>query len=165
MIVPLLALTLAPASSTAMMKPAQLIVETDRVASPAPDQAAVDELFVRLSSPAGVLWQGNLRVSQNQGASYSQNFSQASLTACPLNTAYDRSERSSISFNVYSQNNGDYGQIYRVDASWQRPTEETGCAERGSRTVQVTKALRLEPGQSGTIQGDAGLKVEVSRRR
>ena len=140
--------------------------KADRMAA-TPDsmEAQIDELAVRISSPAGVLWQGNLRVAQNQGASYSQNFSQASATVCPPNSSYDRSERSSINFNIYVQNTGEYGPIYRMDASWQRPSEDAGCAERGTRTVSVTKALRLAPGESGMVDGDAGLRVEVTRRR
>jgi hypothetical protein len=125
----------------------------------------IDELAVRISSPAGVLWQGHVRVAQNQGASYSQNFSQASTILCPPNAPYDRSERSSVNFNLYVQNSGDLGPIYRVDASWQRPIDEGGCGERGTRTVQVNKALSLDPGQSGFVEGDAGLRVEVSRLR
>lgn len=143
--------------------PRIVALRSDRIASPPnASEAQIDELAVRVSSPSGVLWQGNVRVALNQGASYSQNFSQASPTLCPPNSPYDRSERSSINFNVYVQNNG-YGSIYRVDASWQRPSEETSCGERGTRTVQVNKALN--PGESGVVEGDAGLKVEVTRRR
>ena len=185
MFVQLLALMLAPADFTATAKSPQaavvsledarasgidvrpriVAVRTDRiVAAPSASETQIDELAVRVSSPAGVLWQGNLRVAQNQGASYSQNFSQASPISCPPNSPYDRSERSSISFNVYVQNNG-FGSIYRVDSSWQRPIEEAGCGERGTRTVQVSKALALDPGESGVVEGDAGLRVEVTRRR
>jgi len=146
-------------------RPRIVALRSDRIAPPpSTAEAQIDELSVRVSSAAGVLWQGNLRVAQNQGASYSQNFSQASPTLCPLNSPYDRSERSSINFNVYVQNNG-YGSVYRIDASWQRPSEETNCGERGTRTVQVNKALALGPGESGVVEGDAGLRVEVTRRR
>lgn len=186
MVVQLLALMLAPTGITATannpraaiinleepsstgidLRPRIVALRTDRIVSaPAVMEVQIDELAVRISSPAGVLWQGNLRVAQNQGASYSQNFSQASPTLCPPNSPYDRSERSSISVNVYVQNSGEYGPIYRIDASWQRPTEETGCGERGTRTVQVNKALSLDPGETGLVEGDAGLKVEVTRRR
>jgi len=185
MLVELLALLLAPngIASTASSPKAVIVsldeprasgidararvvaARADRIAPPpSATEAQIDELAVRISSPAGVLWQGNLRVAQNQGASYSQNFSQASPTLCSLNSPYDRSERSSINFNVYVQNNG-YGSIYRVDASWQRPTDDTSCGERGTRTVQVNKALSLDPGESGIVEGDAGLRVEVTRRR
>ena len=145
---------------------AATIAASDRMAgqpaaAPVP---GVETLAVRLTSPQGVLWQGNLRVSQNQGASYSQNFSQASPNACPANS-YDRSERSSISLNVYLQNNGSYGMLYRVDASWQRPAEDKDCGEQGTRTVQVTKGFTINPGETGVVEGDAGLRLEITRGR
>ena len=155
-----------PSATGIDARPRILAMRTDRiVATPNLPEAKIDELSVRISSPAGVLWQGNLRVAQNQGASYSQSFSQASPTSCPPNSSYDRSERSSINFNVYVQNSGESGPIYRVDASWQRPIDDAGCGERGTRTVQVNKALALDPGESGLVEGDAGLRVEVTRRR
>ena len=155
MLAPLIALLLSPSSA---------ILPAADVAVIAPSNPAdIDSLAVRLTSPQGVLWQGNLRVSQNSGANYSQNFSQASPTTCPPNSPYDRSERSSINFNVYVNNNGEYGRIYRIDASWQRPSADADCGERGTRTVSVTKALRLDPGQSGVVEGDAGLRVEITR--
>jgi hypothetical protein len=144
--------------------PRIIALRADRIAgTPSASEAQIDELSIRISSPAGELWQGNVRVAQNQGASYSQNFSQASPTACSGNS-YDRSERSSINFNVYLQNNG-YGMTYRFDASWQRPSEDSGCGERGTRTVSVTKALALKPSETGVVEGDAGLRVEITRRR
>ena len=161
------AISLEEPSATGIdVHPRILAMSADRiVATPNPPETQIAELSVRISSPAGLLWQGNLRVAQNQGASYSQNFSQASPTRCPPNSPYDRSERSSVSFNVYVQNSGEAAPIYRIDASWQRPIEEAGCGERGTRTVQVNKALALDPGESGLVEGDAGLRVEVTRRR
>ena len=136
---------------------------TDRIAMPVPDNSEVENLSVRLSSPQGILWQGTLRVSQNQSASYSQNWSQASPQVCPTGVPYDRSERSSINFNVYVQNNGQYGLSYRFDASWARPIPVSGCGESGTRTVSLNQALRLAPGQTSVIEGDAGFRVEVTR--
>jgi hypothetical protein len=140
-------------------------VARDRIGPPVGVEVQVHDLAVRVNSPAGVLWQGNLRVAQNQGASYSQSLSQASPTICPASSSYDRSDRSSINFNVYVQNSGDIGPIYRVDASWGRPMGDEGCGERGTRTVQVSKGLSLDPGETGVVEGDAGLRVEVTRRR
>ena len=181
MFLELLTLVLAPAAATAtetvivrreepevnriQPKPRVVAFAGDRMVMPVTADGQVHELAVRISSPVGVLWQGNLRVAQNQSANYSQNLNQASTLNCAGPSPYDRSERSSINFNVYVQNNGEYGPMYRLDASWQRPTEETGCGERGTRTVQVSKALALSAGESGVVEGDAGLRVEVTRRR
>lgn len=139
-------------------------VASDRIGSPrVTPEMQVDRLSVRVSSPQGVLWQGTLRVATNQGASYSQNLSQASTEICPPNAPYDRSERSSVSFNVYAQNYGQGTQNYRIDASWARPIKDANCLESGTRTVQINHAVALEPGQSTVIEGDAGLRVEVTR--
>ncbi len=167
MVVKLLALLLASTDFTSIASsPQAAIVSLEDSNSSGIDTAEgqIHQLMVRVSSPAGVLWQGTLRVASNQGASYSQNLSQASPTNCPANAPYDRSERSSINFNVYVQNSGEYGPIYRIDASWGRPTAEEGCGERGTRTVQVSKTLALDPGETGVVEGDAGLRVEVTRR-
>ena len=145
---------------------ALLLIQSDRIASPAPAPApGIENLAIRVTSPQGVLWQGNVRVSPNQGASYSQSFSQASPVTCPPNSPYDRTERSSINFNIYANDNGAQGFIYRLDTSWQRPSADAGCGERGTRTVSVTKAMALEPGETGIAEGDAGLRVEVTRSR
>ena len=140
-------------------------VASDRIGPPATAEGQIDQLSVRVSSPQGVLWQGTLRVANNQGASYSQNLSQASTHACPPNSPYDRSERSSVSFNVYAQNHGQGTPSYRVDASWARPIKESNCLESGTRTVQINHAVALQPGQTAVIEGDAGLRVEVTRNR
>ncbi len=141
------------------------VAMTDRISPPALSPTQVESLAVRISSPEGVLWQGSLRVSPNQGANYQQNFSQASLGLCPPGSPYDRSERRHINFNVYSQQNNQSGQTYRLDVSWGRPGPDEGCGERGTRTVQVNQTVAIEPGGTAVVEGDAGLRVELTRSR
>jgi hypothetical protein len=145
---------------------ATIAVAEDRIVATPAVPAQIQTLGVRVSSPQGVLWQGSLRVAENQSASYSQNLSQASTELCPPGSPYDRSERSSVSFNVYMQN---YGQgrdpSYRIDASWARPIKDANCGESGTRTVQINQAVMLEPGQTSVIEGDAGLRVELTLAR
>ena len=93
----------------------------DRIAAPSAASAPTQTLSVRVSSSQGVLWQGTVRVAENQSASYSQNMSQASTVVCPPGSPYDRSERSSVSFNVYTQNYGQGRPNYRLDVSWAPP--------------------------------------------
>lgn len=138
---------------------------SDRIAAPAVVSSPMQTLGVKVSSPQGVLWQGSLRVAENQSASYSQNMSQASTLICPPGSPYDRSERTSVSFNVYTQNYGQGRPNYRLDVSWARPIIDTNCGESGTRTVQVNQSVILEPGQTATIEGDAGLRVELTRQR
>ena len=136
-----------------------------RMVPAAAAESPIETLAVRISSPEGLLWQGTVRVGQNQSGSYSQSFSQASADNCPPNSPYDRSERSSLNFNVYVQNYGQGRPSYRVDASWGRPIKVPNCGESGTRTVQINQGVMLDPGQSATIQGDAGLQVELTRTR
>ncbi len=141
------------------------IMTADRIAPPATPSPQIETIAVRISSPQGVLWQGNLRVGANQGASYSQNLSQAAPDQCPSGSPYDRSERSSISFNLYVQNYGNATPSYRFDASWARPVLSADCGKSGTRTVQISQAVVLQPGQTTMTEGDAGLRVELTRGR
>ena len=141
------------------------IMTADRIAPPATPSPQIETVAVRISSAQGVLWQGTLRVGAHQGASYSQNLSQASPDQCPPGSPYDRSERSSISFNLYVQNYGNATPSYRFDASWARPVLSADCGESGTRTVQVSQAVVLQPGQTTVTDGDAGLRVELTRGR
>ena len=152
MLAPFLPILIATTAATA-----------DRVATPPQPNPNVETLSVRLTSPQGVLWQGNVRVTDNQGASYSQSFSQASMYACSP-SSYNQTEQNSINFNIYWQNNGNGDRSFRLDSSWQRPAEARDCGERGTRTVQVNQNLAIGHGETGVVEGDAGLRIEVTRR-
>jgi hypothetical protein len=154
--------------SVAMLLVQDMAVESvahARVVPAVVTEGPIETLAVRVSSPEGVLWQGTLRVGQNQSGSYSQSLSQASADNCPPNSPYDRSERSSLNFNVYVQNYGQGRPSYRVDASWGRPIKVANCGESGTRTVQINQGVMLEPGQTATIKGDSGFRVELTRTR
>lgn len=140
-----------------------IITHSSRPLRSAAAPAQVDTLHIRISSPEGLLWQGPVRVSRNQGANYQQSLGQAFPDPCPPDGGYDRSERRHINFNIYSQQS-ERGAQYRLDVSWARPIIDSSCGETGTRTVQINKTVLLNPGESQSIEGDAGLKVEVSRR-
>ena len=159
MLAQLLPLLILQDSSVAVMP------VSDRITPPPAVSASAQTLAVKVSSPQGLLWQGTLRVAENQSASYSQNMSQASTVVCPPGSPYDRSERSSVSFNVYTQNSGQGRPNYRLDVSWARPIIDANCGESGTRTVQINQSVTLDPGQTAAIEGDAGLRVELSLQR
>lgn len=142
--------------------PAPVIAVGDRIAPPSVSaQTRAESLSIRISSSDGVLWQGSVRVRPNQGASYNQNFSQASTESCGSNS-YDHAERRQFNFNVNAQHNA-LGQAYRIDVSWQRPIADGTCSETGTRTVGVNRTVLLSPGQTSVIEGDAGLRIELTR--
>jgi hypothetical protein len=156
---------IAPLLMLAQDAPPPVIAST-RIARPSPNAqiAAIDDIGIRVASPEGILWQGVLRVGPNQGASYHQSLTQASPEQCPPGLSYDRSQRSHLNVNIYAQQN-QTGRSYQVDVSWARPTGGEDCAALGTRTAQVNQAVAIEIGEMAIIEGDAGLQVQLTRRR
>lgn len=52
---------------------------------------------------------------------------------------------------------------YRAEVRWLRPVK-TGC-EVGSRTASIEQMIQLAPGQSIVLEGDAGLRLELTREQ
>jgi hypothetical protein len=146
---------------------APIIVTSDRIARPDTSEPprALERIGIRLISPEGVLWEGTLRVGSNQSANYSQNISQASTELCPAGPSYDRSERRNLNFSINPSYNQHLGQSYRVDASWARPVRGDACYDSGTRTVQIHQTVSIDPGKTQIIEGDAGLRVELTLQR
>ena len=154
---------LFPVLALLAAQPTAPILIGSRIPGPTPTPQASDRVAIRVTSPDGVLYDGILRVGPNQGASYQQSSSQAAGGVCPPGTPYDRSERRQFNFNINPQAYQG-GQIYRIDVSWGRPTPEKGCGESGTRTVQINQTVGLDAGETALINGDAGLRVELTRR-
>ena len=127
--------------------------------------AVFENIGIAVSSPQGPLWEGTLRVSPNQGASYQQNLSQASAQPCPSGSPYERSERSHLNVSVYAEQNLQLNLSYRIDASWARPIANLDCRETGTRTVQINHVVVIAPGETSVVEGDAGLRVQLTRGR
>lgn len=119
---------------------------------------------VRITAGDNLLFSDTLRVARNAGASYSQSRSEASPVLCPGFSGYDRGERSSLNIQLYWRESGGDGPGVSASVNWQRPQGGTDCAEIGSRGVQVSQSVRLAPGESAVIRGDAGLVVRLTRR-
>ena len=122
----------------------------------------IETIGIRITSPEGELWRGTVRVGRNTSSSYHQSLSQPPANACPANEESDRSESRSLNFSVYAPES-DRGPQYNVNVSWARPTVGANCRGSGTRTVQISDTLELKPGERRVIEGDAGLRVEVSR--
>lgn len=160
------ALQAPPITRVPSPAPAPLVVTTgDRIARPAGSEpfSSAERIALRITSPRGLLWEGTLRVAQNQSASHHQNTSQAAADRCPPGSPYDRSERSHLNVSVNAQHGQQWGLSYRVDVSWQRPVQGEVCVENGTRTVQINQTIPIAPGETGVIEGDAGLRVQLSR--
>ena len=111
-----------------------------------------------------LLFSGTLRVASGSGASYSENRSEASRTTCPTLRPYESTERSSLSIQLYLREDQRAGQAVNVNVNWQRPAPGGSCGNDGTRSVQLSQTVQLQPGQNATVEGDAGLVVNLSRR-
>lgn len=156
-----------PIARIAPSVPAPIIMVSDRVLGPTQDGTALpfEDISIRATSPQGLLWQGTLRIGPSQGASCQHYYTQAPADRCAPGSPFDRSERSSLLLSVQAQNNRQWGQGFRLDATWTRPVRGEACGEGGSRTVQINQAFPIAPGETTILEGDAGLRVQLSRPR
>ena len=117
---------------------------------------------VRVSVGNRILFSDTLRVAPGSGANYSENRSEAAPTSCPALRPYEAVERSSLSIQLYLRDNP-AGNAVNVSVSWQRPAPGS-CSSDATRSVQLGQTVQLAPGQTATIEGDAGLLVTLTRR-
>ena len=145
---------------------ADVSLASDRIVTAVPAGAAVIPVELRVTAGNRLLFNDTLRVARNTGASFSQSRSEASasVSTCDTSRGYDMSDRHSLNINLYLQENMPGDQRVNVSVSWQRPVPGAECAPDATRTVQVTQTVRLDPGRSQVIEGDAGLRVVLSRR-
>lgn len=163
----LLALTIAAAVQTAppIITPVPPpLVRTD-IAPPAPPQPdrflanrPSATFVVRVSIGSDRLVDERLRVGPAM-ATISQTRQEALAGECPGITA-------SLSRQLNVSLRPEYGSPpsrdrYRLDVRFSRPVQE-GC-NSGSRGLQLDQQFTLLPGQSLTLTGDAGLRVELRR--
>jgi hypothetical protein len=124
----------------------------------------VSPIAVRVTAGNRILFNDTLRVAEGSGASYSENRSEAAAVTCPAPRPYETSDRSSLSVQLYLRDNRTTGEAVNISVNWQRPAPGSACGDDGTRSVQLGQTVQLQPGQSATIQGDAGLVVTLTRR-
>lgn len=118
---------------------------------------------VEASVDGKTLWQGSLRVGAQGGASFQRTLREAPPEGCAANEDYGFSGGVRDSLNIQitaSRYDQASRQTYTVE--WQRPTDQ--CPASVTRTAKISGSVQLEPGQSATLHGDAGLTLRLSRR-
>lgn len=117
----------------------------------------VTTIAVRASLGSAILLDDRFRVGRS-GASFNQNRSETGEGDCQ--PTYANTARQSLSVNIRPE--GPSKDHYRVSVNLMRPSGT--CEASGSRGVSVEQTVELKPGQSASIQGDGGLRVDLSRR-
>lgn len=130
-----------------------------------PEMAPVAAMPVHVRVMAGErqLLNDTFRITSNAGASYQESRSEAPEAICAGERYYSSQERYSLNINLYLRESPPTGPMVNVSVTWQRPSRMPSCSGEGSRQVQLTQTVPLAPGQTVTIQGDAGLSVTISR--
>jgi hypothetical protein len=118
---------------------------------------------VRVTAGGKQLFNDTLKVNRNAGASYQESRNEAPEDVCPGQRYYGSQERYSLNVSLSLRDDTPSGPSVNVTVRWQRPSKLLTCNGEGSREVQLTQTVPLAPGQSVTVQGDAGLSVTVSR--
>ena len=118
---------------------------------------------VRVTAAGQQLLNDTFRVSRNASASYQESRSEAPDIMCSTQRSYGSQQRYSLNVNLYLRDDGTNGPAVNVSVRWQRPAKLMTCGGEGSREVQLTQTIPLAPGQSMTVEGDAGLAVTISR--
>ena len=160
----------APPITVTPVAPPPVIVPIAPPAPPAPmpiissgDFAGVynrptESIHVRTTAGNAILFDDRLRVGR-AGATFSQNRSEATEPGCA--SVYPQSVRNSLTLSV--QADGPTKDHYRVSVSWTRPNG--GCDAQGNRGISLNQAVELKPGRTVTIEGDAGVRVQLTRGR
>ena len=160
---------------TATTPPPPMVVSVP-VAPPAPIMAvgripmvakANDVARVRLRIVAGsqTLFDDELRVGRNSGASYSVSRSEAPLINCSSDRYYGGGgDRDSLNVQLYYRDDVQGAPAINVNVTWQRPAAGTTCPNEGTRSVSLVQTVPLASGETETIPGDAGLVDTLTRR-
>ena len=124
-----------------------------------PSFPKVANVTVRIRALAGrtVLLDDRFRVGRSW-ASFTQNRSEAAEQSCPQDYG-GQSVRATFSMTLRPQ--GMSAGKYHLSTSWSRPTGS--CDDQGSRSVSVDRAVSLKPGETVVVEGDGGLRVEITQ--
>lgn len=118
---------------------------------------------VDASANGKTLWRGSLRMGAPAGASFQRTLTEAPPEGCATGDTDHSGIRDSfrVQLNARSRNEDAPQQNFSVE--WQRPSDQ--CANGlVAKSVELTGTLQLKPGQSITVEGDAGLVVRFTRR-
>ena len=156
-----------PKIVTVTPAPPPPIARSDRIANAPvisePVSVPAVPVRVRVTANGNQLLNDVFRVGRNGGASYQESRAQAPNILCPNQRYYGTQDRYSLNVNLYLRDDNPGGPSVNLTVRWQRPATPLTCTSDGSREVQLTQSVPLGPGQSVTVQGDAGLAVTLSR--
>ena len=155
--------------------PAQTMITIAPPAPPAPPaQPSVPIQFpveVEVRAGAERLFAGTLEVGSPVTSTFRQERVDAVVPTCgasdsyPVITMGGRAVPRASSFTISISTNYQRtdGRV-QLNVRWVRPGSSSCTGQFNTRTVEMNESVLLAPGQTVTVQGDAGLVVRLTRR-
>jgi hypothetical protein len=118
---------------------------------------------VDASANGKTLWRGSLRMGAPSGANFQRTLTEAPPEGCPISETVYSGARDSFRVQLGDQSRAEEAPRQSFNVEWQRPSDQCTSGIT-AKTVQLSGTLQLKPGQSVTVEGDAGLALRFTRR-
>lgn len=118
--------------------------------------------FVRVTGAGKEIWSGELSIENNQGADLRMTLQQGDAVCGSRPEARYTRRQTGLTLSIRNAGRG-AGDPFSVSAEWTRPSID--CTLPGTRTTGIETAVTITPGATQVIEGDGGLKIELTRRK
>ncbi|MEE4288719.1 MAG: hypothetical protein V2J14_05065 [Erythrobacter sp.] len=157
----------APLAAQDIPPPVPAIRTADQIPGPAPtsrsaaakDAPSPQQIDVRVLGAGGELWAGTLSVAEYGGARVNLDVQDFDPRCYVAERRYPQ-RRNAVQMRLNPVNR--QVQTYRLEVTWSRPSQD--CSEQGSRSSGFELQVELPSGEMRTLEGDGGLRVELTRR-
>jgi hypothetical protein len=143
--------------ATASLAPPVIIAPSQQ------QRVGTTEFEVLVSASAEQLWVGSLRVADSGVSTFEQSLNQA-YEPCSGRTEEEGRRAANnrrLSVRLGRTNWREDSDQFSVNTNWQRPY--SACEGGGTSTVQFERIVKIAPGETVTLKGDAGLMIRLRR--
>lgn len=116
---------------------------------------------VRVTGAGREIWSGEMNIDNNQGADLRMTLQQGDAVCGNRPEARYVRRQTGLTFSIRNVGRG-ADDAFSISAEWTRPS--TDCDLPGTRATGVETVATIAPGTTRVIEGDGGLKIELTRR-
>lgn len=147
------------------------VVQTRRAPTPpveVPTRQAGPEMpppatfFVRVTGAGSEIWSGEMSIENNQGADLRMTLQQGDAVCGSRPEARYTRRQTGLTLSIRNAGRG-AGDPFSISADWTRPS--TDCDLPGTRATGIETVATIAPGTTRVIEGDGGLRIELTRRK